>query len=189
MRTSLIVLTVLAVTSLSIFLILQKAEPVTPTAPPLPEVAYKPPQYPIATLKQSRTPPEGYKEYRSEFYRFQLLYPSSLLLREYEENGSARTITFRDPENGYQFQIFVTPYGLEQISQDRLKKDIPSGVIIDQQQFTLDGVPAIAFFSTDATLGETREVWFIARGFLYEVTTYKQLDQWLSNILSSWQFL
>jgi hypothetical protein len=29
---------------------------------------------------------------------------------------------------------------------------------------------------------------FIHGGFLYEVTTYKQLDSWLATILQTWQF-
>jgi hypothetical protein len=37
-------------------------------------------------------------------------------------------------------------------------------------------------------MGDTREVWFIKGGFLYEVTTYKQLDTWLAQILQTWQF-
>jgi hypothetical protein len=37
-------------------------------------------------------------------------------------------------------------------------------------------------------MGDTREVWFIHGGFLYEVTTYKQLDSWLAPIMQTWQF-
>jgi hypothetical protein len=33
-----------------------------------------------------------------------------------------------------------------------------------------------------------REIWFIHGGFLYEVTTYKQLDSWLTPIMQTWQF-
>jgi hypothetical protein len=34
-------------------------------------------------------------------------------------------------------------------------------------------------------LNDTREVWFIYNAFLYEVTTYNELDAWLQAILQS----
>ena len=38
-------------------------------------------------------------------------------------------------------------------------------------------------------MGDTREVWFINNGFLYEVATYKNLDAWLAELMSNWKFL
>jgi hypothetical protein len=38
-------------------------------------------------------------------------------------------------------------------------------------------------------LGDTREIWFIRGGFLYEVATYKDQEAWLSEIMSTWKFL
>jgi hypothetical protein len=38
-------------------------------------------------------------------------------------------------------------------------------------------------------MGDAREVWFIKSGYLFEVTTYKPLDSWLSQILQTWKFL
>jgi hypothetical protein len=32
-------------------------------------------------------------------------------------------------------------------------------------------------------------VWFIKGGFLYEITTYKEFDAWLAQIMQSWQFI
>ena len=49
---------------------------------------------------------------------------------------------------------------------------------------TVDGVQAVRFHGQDAQIGDTYEVWFIKDGFLYEVTTYKQLEPWLDQILS-----
>jgi hypothetical protein len=45
------------------------------------------------------------------------------------------------------------------------------------------------FFSQNPVMGETREVWFIKDGYLYEVTTYRELDSWLSQIMATWQWL
>ena len=40
-----------------------------------------------------------------------------------------------------------------------------------------------------ATMGDTREVWFIHGGFLYEVVTYKELDDWFAGIMRTWKFI
>ena len=44
------------------------------------------------------------------------------------------------------------------------------------------------FYGSNSVMGDTREIWFINAGLLYEVTTYKQLDTWLVPILQTWQF-
>ena len=54
---------------------------------------------------------------------------------------------------------------------------------------TIDGATATSFYSTNALLGETAEVWFIRGGYLFEVTSPKSEAAWLSQIMSTWQFL
>jgi hypothetical protein len=39
------------------------------------------------------------------------------------------------------------------------------------------------FYGNNSIVGDTCEIWFIHGGFLYEVTTYKELDSWLSPIM------
>jgi hypothetical protein len=53
----------------------------------------------------------------------------------------------------------------------------------------IDGTQATMFYGTNAIMGDTREVWFIKGGLLYEVTTYQQLDTWLAQIMQTWQFI
>ena len=53
----------------------------------------------------------------------------------------------------------------------------------------VDGAHATMFFGNNAIMGDTREVWFIRGGFLYEVTTYKELDTWLGGIMRTWKFI
>jgi hypothetical protein len=53
---------------------------------------------------------------------------------------------------------------------------------------TIDGVSATMFYGSKSTMGDTREIWFINAGFLYEVTTYRQLDSWLAPIMQTCQF-
>jgi hypothetical protein len=55
----------------------------------------------------------------------------------------------------------------------------------DAVNTTIAGVPALAFHDFDAAMGQTYEVWFIRGGFLYEISTYKELEPWLNQILAT----
>ena len=61
--------------------------------------------------------------------------------------------------------------------------DEPSGVRNDQTETSVDGALALAFHGFDAVTGQTCEVWFIKGDFLYEVSTYKQLEPGLESDL------
>lgn len=147
-------------------------------------------QTPVADISEpTRTVPPGMKEYNNAQYQFSFFYPETLRVEEFDEGGGAATITFQNSTEGKGFQVFIAPYGEPQVSEERFKKDLPSGVRLGLSDMSIDGVTAAAFYSKNAILGETREVWFIHNGFLYEVTTLKSFEVWLSDILDTWQFL
>lgn len=130
-----------------------------------------------------RNVPRGWKEYRNSQYKFSLLHPTGLSVSERFEVGGAITIVFQNTKEQKGFQIFIVPYKEDQISEERFKKDVPSGVRTQVEEVSIDGVPAVAFYSKDTYLGDMREVWFIANGFLYEVVTIKSYERTLSDIL------
>lgn len=132
--------------------------------------------------------PDGMRPYKSLIFRFFLFYPDDLRVKEYG-GGSDTTITFENIKTGKGFQIFVIPYKEDYITSSQLKKDLPSEIIKDSVDVLINGTRATMFYSQDAIMGETREVWFVKNGFLYEVTAHKSLDAWLSNIMRTWRFL
>lgn len=140
-------------------------------------------------LAPARTPPAGYKEYRNIHYRFALFYPDSLTVKEYDEGNNARTISFENADASQGFEIFVVPYGARQVSSARFKMDEPSGVMQEPTDVIIGGVRATMFFGSNGVMGDTREVWFIHGGYLYEVVSYKALDTWLGNIMQTWKFI
>jgi len=131
---------------------------------------------------------EDSREYKNLLLHFSLIYPKDLIVKEYDDGTSASTITFEDATGEKSFQIFVVPYQGNQITEEQFKKDVPSGVMKEPVDIMIDDIRATMFFSTNTVLGETREVWFIRGGFLYEITTYAGLDSWLAQILSTWRF-
>lgn len=145
---------------------------------------------PISVQESAPRPvPDGSREYRSATYGFSLIYPQDLAVSEHAEAGNAVTITFQNVEKAQGFQIFILPYMEEKISEVRFRKDLPSGVREDLRDAVVGGAKGAAFYSIDGALGETREIWFIHKDYLYEVTTLKTLDQWMQGIMQTWRFL
>lgn len=135
-----------------------------------------------------RVIPEGYVEYRGDAYGFSIAYPEELARKEFDEGGGATTILFGAKDRSKGFQVFVVPYGAEQIDKERFLTDVPSGEMNEPIDVLIDGVRATAFFSHNSVMGDTREVWFIKNGFLFEVTTYKEQDAWLAEIMRGWRW-
>ncbi len=131
----------------------------------------------------------GYLSYTNQQYHFALLYPPNVRLKEYQEGGGAFTAAFQDLSTNEGFEVYVTPYSDSQVTLARFNEDEPSGVLEDPTTIVVDGTPAVMFYGSNAVMGDTREVWFIKGGYLYEVTTYKELDQWLSQIMATWKFI
>jgi len=137
---------------------------------------------------EAAPPPAGYLPYRNQHYHFSVFYPPDLQVQTYNEVGGGFTVAFQDPTTNVGFEVYVTPYSGSQITEARFKIDEPSGVENDPTHVTIDGVPATMFYGSNSVMGDTREIWFINAGLLYEVTTYKQLAAWLVPILQTWQF-
>lgn len=140
-------------------------------------------------LAPPRKAPTGYREYRNEQYRFAFFAPQDLSTQAYDEGGGAATYTFQNVQTAQGFQIFAVPYGGTQVSQERFRKDVPSGVMRAPQDVSIDGATATAFFSADSLLGDTAEVWFIHGGYLFEVTAPKSEAAWLSEIMATWKWI
>lgn len=142
-----------------------------------------------ATITSDRKLPVGYREYVNEHFQFSLRIPDALQVREYKEGAGALTIVFETPEGLEGFQIFIVPYRETKITDERFLKDAPSSIMREPVNILIDGIPASAFFGEHLLLGETREVWFIKDGHLFEITTYRELDEWFMRILQTWTFI
>jgi hypothetical protein len=129
------------------------------------------------------------RSYENTKFHFRLSFPKNLSVREFTEAGGELTVTLSDEATGEGFQIFATPYKSSQITTDRFRLDEPSGVYNSPVDVFVDGVRATMFFGSNTIMGDTREVWFIRKGYLYEVTTYKELDEWLGQIMQTWKFI
>ena len=142
-----------------------------------------------SSTPETRALPGGMRLYESAAFKFSIAYPEQLKVTQYEERGSAMTVTFENPDHTQEFEVYVTPYGKAQIDDARFKLDQPSGRYLDPKDVVIDGARATLFTGFNPIMGDTREVWFIKNGFLYEVATYKPLDAWLGQIMQGWKFI
>ncbi len=125
---------------------------------------------------------------------FSLQYPDTLQATSSKGDDGSETIIFSGPEQpdaaGHMgFQIFVSQYsGSAPIDGQFVHDAFPSLAVNDPVQIVFgDGVPGLVFMSMDETIGKTRELWFARGGYLYQVTTYADLDGWLAGIFKTWR--
>lgn len=136
-------------------------------------------------------PPPGYIKYENKKYGFSYYHSPQAVIKEYDEGGGAMTIVQENLQRVRGLQIFIVPYEEKTISEERFKADVPSGVRKNVEKTFIGkrGVEAVTFNSYDQFLGETREVWFIYNGYLYEVTTFRGVGDWFTPIMQTWRFL
>ena len=144
---------------------------------------------PASVISQSAPPPEGMVEYRNEKYGFSYYHSPEAKITEYDEGRGAMTVVLENFERVRGMQVFIVPYGESLISEERFRMDVPSGVRKNVEEAVLDGVRAVTFNSVDESLGETREIWVIRDGYLYEITTFSGVGNWFAPIIQSWRFL
>ena len=127
--------------------------------------------------------------YTNDQYGFSFRYPIGLIFEEFDEAEGAQTIVFQKPNDSkIGFQIYITPYVGDTITGERILYDA-SGKVSDLKEENLrEDFLTATFFSDAPILGKTREIWFLNRGYLFEVTTYAEHDSWIRDIVETIEF-
>lgn len=99
-------------------------------------------------------------------------------------------------------QIVISPYGADvDITAALIRADLPN-VQIDNPQAVEIGSHrlGLAFMSDNPAFcappepcaegggGRSREVWFVFKGNLYQISTYAEFDEFLKGLFDTWQF-
>ena len=100
--------------------------------------------------------------YQNSTYGFSLLFPAELAVDEYDEGDGDRTLVLRKGATDVGFQIFITSYD-GTLSLSDLQRVAPATVGTSTR--------AHAFESTAPGVGPSRELWFVHKGHLFQVTT------------------
>lgn len=125
--------------------------------------------------------------YTNQKYGFSFNLPSVYTPRLQSYGESANVLTF-DAGGEKSFQIFIMEHDEPAITPERIKIDVPDIVMQNIRTGTLDGMEVLVFNSSESSLGETYEVWFIHNGNLYQIMAYKDGERELNEVLDSWEF-
>ena len=117
-----------------------------------------------------------YAEYQNERWHFSLAVPDDMTVVVYDQAGGGQTIQFLDANNNYEFQISAGPYSQLDLILDRFGE--PSGA--GDQPDHLEIV--------DVVRDDLFTVLFQKNGIRYAVVTLPEHENWLTDILTTWQF-
>jgi hypothetical protein len=133
------------------------------------------------------------KPYSNDQFKFSLSMPGNFEARQLADDGSgASTILLESTDRADGVQIIVSPFDEEmsQLTKERIQQDVPDLTITDPQPVEIGANNTGLAFKSDneAFDGASREVWFVFRGHLYQISTYDRLDPLLKKIFSTWKF-
>lgn len=133
-------------------------------------------------------------QYRDPKSRFTMSIPSDFQATNMNQGEDGDTVVF-GKKTGFDsfqktgFQIFILPFDEEGLmTAERIHNDLPDLSIANEKNVLIDGVTAMVFESEDKDIGPTIEVWFIRKGYLYQIMAYREYEARLSQILSRWKF-
>lgn len=131
------------------------------------------------------------KPYTNTTFNFSLNIPEDFTATE-SVLGDTHTIVFQNAKDEG-IQIVVAPYddkGVKVLTKDMIQSAIPDMKITDDQVLEIgNDYKGLAFKSdNDAFDGDSREVWFIYKDNLYQISTYSRFDELLKQMFGTWQF-
>ena len=147
------------------------------------------------------------KVYTNSQYGFSLNMPDDFVVREMNI-GDTLTIIFENStangdggekreQGGIQMQIskfsdadIKTIQGVKTLDADFIKANIPDMRIENDQSVEIgSGYKGVAFTSDNEEFdGDSREVWFVFRNNLYQISTYSRFDTLLQDMFATWKF-
>jgi len=130
--------------------------------------------------------------YTNNEYGFSLTLPEGFSARTMSANAlGSKTVVLEDGK-GNGIQITVTPFDedVRALTQERIERDVPDMEIKDPQTVEIGANhTGLAFVSDNPAFnGASREVWFVFRKQLYQVSTYLRLDELLQTMFQTWKF-
>lgn len=136
---------------------------------------------------------ENAQEYKDAKHSFSFLYPKGYTSSLTSDPDGNDIIVIEDSEKKTGFQVTVSPFDETEsnLTVERIHQDIPDLSIREPQEVLVGANgKGIAFLSDNGNYdGNSREVWFVYKGFLYQISTYASLDPLLKSVFSTWKFL
>lgn len=143
------------------------------------------------------TVPALTKSYINSVYKFSLQMPEDFTVRELLKEGGMTLVFENNKAEGVQVEIssfdesaLSVEKGIKIFDTNFIQKNIEDMKIIESQPVEIgSGYKGVAFKSdNEAFDGASREVWFVFRGNLYQISTYERFDELLQKMFVTWSF-
>ena len=133
----------------------------------------------------------GWEGYAHPTLPFAFAHPKDLKPNAFED-GESEVVLLQGQDPNQEIQIIARPFDEPgPITVERIHRDIPK-MVVDEPQTALvtdKKIPALLFWSSGgASLGKTRELWFVSDGYLYQVTARAEMDDVLAKMMETWRF-
>lgn len=143
------------------------------------------------SIEPYEVPPLG-EAYTNSEYGFSLTLPEGFTARAMARNAAGSRAIVLEDDRGNGIQIMVTPFeeDIHALTAERIRRDVPDLAIENTQPVEIGANhTGLAFVSDNPAFGgSSREVWFVFRGDLYQVSTYLRLDELLQTMFQTWRF-
>lgn len=120
---------------------------------------------------------------------FTFQYPATFSVTAFSDDGEGEVVLVQNTERTVGFQIFSLPFDEKgPLTQERIQKDVPNISMTDVVPISISGNDSgITFISNDGAT-PNREVWFIYKGYLYQILTPIGTQKLLERVLQTWRF-
>lgn len=130
--------------------------------------------------------------YTNKKYSLSFGYPDGYSVRSTPNaDGGGDTILIQNDTTKKGVQILITPYddADANITEKKIETDIPDMKVSDPQPVPVGRNQGLAFISDNGAFdGNSREVWFVFKGNLYQISTYASYDDFVKTLFSTWKF-
>lgn len=136
----------------------------------------------------SRQAPRGSKVYSDTEFHFSFFYPERISAGFFSDAEKTKTILIQEDNTKNGIQVYISSFGEDiELNSERIKKDVPDIVMNDVKTTSVGGARAV-FFRSKNSSGDTREVWFVHKSNLYQISASLDEENILNDILTTWQW-
>lgn len=150
-----------------------------------------------SNMQETYIVPALTKSYTNSVYKFSLQMPGDFTVRELLKEGGMVLVFENSRAEGIQVEIssfdesaLSVEKGIKIFDTNFIQKNIEDMKIMESQSIEIgSGYRGVAFKSdNEAFDGASREVWFVFRGNLYQISTYERFDELLKKMFVTWSF-
>ena len=122
---------------------------------------------------------------------FAFVFPTDFTFTALPDSGdNTETVMFKGNSEKRSFQMYISPWDIsDSVTLPKIKTDLPELDIKEPLEISIDGARGVIFMSEEKGTGlVTREIWFSHGERFFQISTYKEFDDTMVDILSTWKW-